>query len=58
MLQVEDGTEVGWLLYSTREMDAGALADEIEDVLGFPVGLKWKVIDTVIRGKMSEKQKV
>jgi len=58
MLQVEDGTEVGWLLYSTREMDAGALADEIEDVLGFPVGLKWKVIDTGIRGKMPEKQKV
>jgi len=58
MLQVEEGTEVGWLLYSTREMDAGALADEIEDILGFPVGLKWKVIDMGIRGKLTESQKV
>ena len=58
MLQVEEGTEVGWLLYSTREMDAGALADEIEDILGFPVGLKWKVIDTGVRGRMNESQKV
>ena len=58
MLQVEEGSEVGWLLYSTREMDAGALSDEIEDILGFPVGLKWKVIDTGIRGKMNESQKV
>ena len=55
MLQVEDETEVGWLLYSTREIDPGALADEIEDVLRFPVGLKWKVVDTGIRGKISEK---
>ena len=39
MLQVEEGAEVGCLLYSTREMDAGALANEIEDILGFPVGL-------------------
>ena len=39
-------------------MDAGALADEIEDILGFPVGLKWKVIDIGIRGKLNENQKV
>ena len=59
MLQVEDGTEVGWLLYSTREMDVGVLANEIEDVLlGFSVGPKWKVIDTGMRGNFSEKQKV
>ena len=40
MLQVEDGAKIGWLLDSTREMDAGALVDKIEDILGFPVGLK------------------
>ena len=46
MLQEEDGVEIGWLLYSTREMDAGALADEISDQLGVNVGLRWKVIST------------
>ena len=44
MLQEEDGVEIGWLLYSTREMDAGALADEIGDVIGVHTGLRWKVI--------------
>ena len=58
MLQVEDGIEIGWLLYSTKEKDAGALADVIEDVLGFFVGLKWKVIDIGMRGEISKKQKV
>ena len=46
MLQEEDAVETGWLLYSTREMDAGALADEITDVIGVNVGLRWKVIST------------
>ena len=46
MLQEEDGVEIGWLLYSTREMDTGASADEISDHLGVNVGLRWKVIST------------
>ena len=46
MLQVEDAVDVGWLLYSTREMDAGALADEISDYIGKKVGLRWKTINT------------
>ena len=46
MLQAEDGKDVGWLLYSTREMDAGALADDISDAIGYSVGLRWKTIDT------------
>ena len=44
MLQAEDSTELGWLLYSTREMDAGALADEISDTICINVGLRWRVI--------------
>ena len=49
MLQKEDGVEIGWLLYSTRETNAGALADEIIDSLGFNIGLRWKVISTGTR---------
>ena len=45
MLQVEDTSQIGFFVYSTREMDAGALADEIEDVVGVKVGLRWKTID-------------
>ena len=31
MLSVEESIEIGWL-YLTREMDAGALSDKIEDI--------------------------
>ena len=49
MLQEEDGTDIGWLLYSTREMDEGALADEIIDTIGVNIGLRWKTIPTGAR---------
>ena len=49
MLQVEDATDIRWLLYSTREMDPGALADEIGDTIGQSVGLRWKNINNGIK---------
>lgn len=58
MLQAESSSEVGWLLYSTRDMDQGALADEMSDILGFNLGLRWKVIDIGVRGKIPDSQKV
>ena len=54
MLQVEDAKEIGWLLYSTREMDAGALADEISEVIGIQIGLRWMTIKTGAK-KISDK---
>jgi hypothetical protein len=41
-------SEIGWFLYSTKEMDAGALVVEIEDLVGIKVGLRWKIIDVGI----------
>ena len=58
MLQAEDSTEIGWLLYTTREMNAGAMADEIGDLVGVQVGLRWKVIDINVKGKIPDSQKV
>jgi hypothetical protein len=58
MLQVEDSTEIGWFLYSTKEMDSGALVDEIEDLMGLQVGLRWKIIDVGAKGKLPESQRV
>jgi hypothetical protein len=58
MLQVEDSTEIGWLLYSTKEMDAGALVDEISDLVGVKVGLRWKIIDVGAKGKLPESQRI
>lgn len=58
MLQAEDSTKIGWLLYTTREMDAGAMVDEIADLVGVTVGLRWKVIDIGVKGKIPEAQKV
>jgi hypothetical protein len=58
MLQAESSSEIGWLLYSTRDMDHGALADEMSDILGFNLGLRWKVIDIGVRGRIPDSQKV
>ena len=58
MLQAEDSVEIGWLLYTTREMDAGAMADEIADLVGIKVGLRWRVIDIGVKGKIPDSQKV
>lgn len=58
MLQAESSSEIGWLLYSTRDMDQGALADEMSEILGFNLGLRWKVIDIGVRGKIPDSQKV
>ena len=57
MLQEEDSTEIGWFLWSARNMDAGALADEIGEILGFQVGLKWKTIPTGTKEQLEEEQK-
>jgi hypothetical protein len=54
MLQAESLLEVGWLLYSTHDMDHGTLADEMSDILGFNLGLGWKVIDIGVQGKIPE----
>jgi hypothetical protein len=58
MLQVEEGSEIGWFCYSTREMDAGALADEISDILGINIGLRWKIINIGQKGIIPQSQKV
>ena len=58
MLQVEESAIAGFLVYSHNDMDAGALADEISDQIGMPVGLRWRAIDIGIKGKIPDQQKV
>jgi hypothetical protein len=58
MLQAESVSDIGWMLYSTKEMDAGALVDEIADLIGVQVGLRWKIIDTGAKGKLPETQRI
>jgi hypothetical protein len=58
MLQVEEAAIAGFLVYSHNDMDAGALADEISDQIGMPVGLRWRAIDIGIKGKIPDQQKV
>jgi hypothetical protein len=41
MLQAEDTTFIGWLLYSTINIDVGGLSDAIHETLGLDVGLRW-----------------
>lgn len=58
MVQAELVKEVGWFLFSTRDMDEGALADEMADEFEFEVGLRWKNIDTGVKGRLRDGQKV
>ena len=58
MLQVEESVVAGFLVYSHNDMDAGALADEISEHIGMPVGLRWRAIDIGIKGKIPDNQKV
>ena len=41
MIQAEETTFIGWFLYSTLNIDAGALADAIYDEYKIEVGLRW-----------------
>lgn len=45
MLHVENTSQIGFFVYSTREMDADSLSDEIEYMLGVKLGIMWKTID-------------
>lgn len=58
MVQEENVKEIGWMQFSTREIDRGALRDQIEAELEVDIGLKWKNIDIGARGKIREEDKV
>ena len=58
MLQVDESVVAGFLVYSSNDMDAGALADEISEQIGIPVGLRWRTIDIGIKGIIPDAQKV
>jgi hypothetical protein len=58
MLQAEETTFIGWFLYSTLSIDAGALADAIYDEYNIEVGLRWMDIRmSTIGKKQSNKSK-
>ena len=39
-------------------MDAGAMTDEMTDLVGIQVGFRWKVINIGVEGKISDSQKM
>ena len=51
MIQAEETAFIGWFLYSTLSIDAGALADAIYDELNVEVGLRWMDIRMNTQGK-------
>ena len=57
-LQCEDAVFIGWLLWSLKSMDIPALVDDIVQMTGIQVGLRWMAIDTGARGKVELKDKV
>ena len=58
MLQVAETSEVGWLVYSTWQMEADVLAQAIEDVINIPIGLRWKQINMGTKEKLPLDQQV
>jgi hypothetical protein len=45
-LDHESASEVGWLLYSTRQQDEGRLAEMFSSLSGENIGVKWRPIRT------------
>ena len=58
MLQVANTTEIGWLVYSTWQMEAKVLAQAIEKTINIAVGLRWKQISTGSRDPLPASQQV
>ena len=58
MLQVPDTTEIGWLVYSTWQMEAHVLAQAIESAINIPVGLRWKQVSNGTRDRIPLDQQV
>ena len=58
MLQAADTTEIGWLVYSTWQMEAPVLAQAIEETINMSVGLRWKQVSTGSREKLPPDQQV
>ena len=52
MLQVADTVEIGWLVYSTWQMEAIVLAQAIESEIKIPVGLRWKQVSNGSRDRL------
>jgi hypothetical protein len=48
-LQAEETECIGWLYLSLKVMDLKKLQEGIQAVVGFPVGLQWRVITPAIR---------
>jgi hypothetical protein len=52
-LQCEDTIVLGWLLYSLLSMDLASLAESsLSDILGIPVGLRFRTISLGTAGKV------
>ena len=58
MLQVADTAEIGWLVYSTWQMEAAVLAQAIELTIKIPIGLRWKQISTGSKDRLPIDQQV
>jgi hypothetical protein len=43
-LQTEEPVPIGWLFLSMKNIDAERLRDEIQKIVGFPIGLQWRII--------------
>jgi hypothetical protein len=57
-LQCESSELIGWLLWSLKSMDVTALAEDILQMTGIQVGLRWMAIDTGAKGKVEMKDKI
>ena len=57
-LQAENIVDVGWLVYSTWEMETEALSAAISNTIQMEVGLRWKMISLGTREKIPQEQQV
>ena len=57
-LQCEDSVFIGWLLWSLKTMDIDVLKEDILQMSGMAVGLRWMAIDTGAKGQVNKLDKI
>lgn len=57
-LQVEKTSVLGWLMMSTDKMSLQSLREEIKEITGVNVGLRWRVIMLPEKGKIAPENRV
>lgn len=57
-MDTEQVSELGWILYSTRQQDEKCLSSLLTKITGEKIGARWRVIRTSTTARNSKGQRI